>query len=162
MSTRRGSASAGHINTLSPSNQTTPNHSSSRIHRSTDSHGFTAIGAHSSAPYASSAISSTPQQKVIHVLINRLKNKVNTGHIAALDRTHSAFLSVASGQLRYKHLSGRSRRGATARDRNPSRTLERIRRYHRMGIGRTTRETCQGVFSFMLDLILSTDLALAH
>ena len=68
MSTRRASASGGHVGITSPNTSTT------RIHRPGDSlHGFP-TNIPPNAPYNAN---STPQQKVVHTLVNRLKNKAS-------------------------------------------------------------------------------------
>lgn len=67
MPIRRASASAGH---------TTP--SSSRAHRSNDSHHGLGNGLTQPPSVAYSAASATPQQKNVQALINRIKNKVRS------------------------------------------------------------------------------------
>ena len=69
MSNRRASASGGHVGIPSQ------NPSATRIHRPNDSfHGFP-TPVPPSAPY--NAANSTPQQKVVHTLVNRLKNRAS-------------------------------------------------------------------------------------
>lgn len=68
MLNRRASASGGHVGIASP------NPSSTRIHRTNESlHGFT-TPVPPNAPYNAN---STPQQKVVHTLVNRLKNRAS-------------------------------------------------------------------------------------
>ena len=68
MLNRRASASGGHVGI------TSPNPSSTRIHRTNESfHGFP-TPVPPNAPYNAN---STPQQKVVHTLVNRLKNKAS-------------------------------------------------------------------------------------
>ncbi|KAI9574812.1 hypothetical protein HD554DRAFT_2201766 [Boletus coccyginus] len=76
MPIRRPSASAGH----------TPSaHSSSRAHRSNDSHHGLGNGLTQPPSIAYSAASATPQQKNVQALINRIKNKLPVNSGLALD-----------------------------------------------------------------------------
>ncbi|GAW06426.1 ras gtpase activator [Lentinula edodes] len=69
MPTRRPSASAGIINNGSSS--------STRVHKSSDSHSHHAIfGQSHSASSLTHGAPPTPQQKIVQVLVNRLKNKL--------------------------------------------------------------------------------------
>ncbi|KAF8450670.1 hypothetical protein L210DRAFT_3520995 [Boletus edulis BED1] len=76
MQIRRSSASVGH---------TTSTHSSSRAHRSNDSHHGLGIGLTQPPSIAYSAPSATPQQKNVQALINRIKNKLPVNSGLALD-----------------------------------------------------------------------------
>jgi len=68
MPARRASASGGHVGIISPNPSTT------RIHRTNESfHGFPTT-VPPTAPYNAN---STPQQKVVHTLVNRLKNRAS-------------------------------------------------------------------------------------
>ncbi|KAI0065862.1 hypothetical protein BV25DRAFT_1988944 [Artomyces pyxidatus] len=67
--TRRPSASASQMSTTTPTN-------SVRNHRSNDSHHMTAHAQHPPFYASSSAAGATHQQKIIHVLVNRLRNKL--------------------------------------------------------------------------------------
>lgn len=69
---RRPSASAG------PSTATTPNASSTLVHRQTDSYNVFASASPSVHQHSlhTLAASATPQQKIVQVLVNRLKHKV--------------------------------------------------------------------------------------
>jgi neurofibromin 1 len=67
---RRPSASASHVSPTTPS-------SSVRQHRSADSHhAFTAMSGQPPSFYSSNTSSAAHQQKIIHILVNRLRNKV--------------------------------------------------------------------------------------
>ena len=71
MPTRRPSASTSHASPTTPS-------SSVRQHRSADSHhAFTAMSGQPTSFYSSNTSSAAAhQQKIIHILVNRLRNKV--------------------------------------------------------------------------------------
>ena len=130
MPPRRASASAGHINSVVPSLST------SRLHRSNDSHPFTTSPPHS-APYASSSVSTSPQQKVVQILVNRLKNKV----LSIFSFISISFhLPSAPRSLWFQHLHDRSRRSSTTGDRNSCRNFKRLGRCHRFGSSRVARE----------------------
>ena len=75
---RRPSASANH-------SSSTPS-SSVRQHRSAESyHAFTTMSAQSPSFYSSNTSSATAhQQKIIHILVNRLRNKVLPSHLSLL------------------------------------------------------------------------------
>ncbi|KAJ3936091.1 MAG: hypothetical protein NXY57DRAFT_886591 [Lentinula lateritia] len=81
MPTRRPSASAGIINGSS---------SSTRVHKSSDSHSHHAIfGQSHSASSLTHGAPPTPQQKIVQVLVNRLKNKLPCNSGEPLNRLES-------------------------------------------------------------------------
>ena len=91
MPARRPSASA---NNSIPSN-------SVRQHRSTESHhGFTATSSQAPSFYSSNTSpAASHQQKIIHILVNRLKNKVlsSSSHLSNLLYAHCLQLPSNSG-----------------------------------------------------------------
>ncbi|PPR04649.1 hypothetical protein CVT24_011867 [Panaeolus cyanescens] len=83
---RRPSASVG------PSNATTPNASSILVHRATESHHAfmaTPIATQHHHSLQTLGASATPQQKIVQVLVNRLKNKLPCNSGLSLDRVES-------------------------------------------------------------------------
>jgi hypothetical protein len=68
---RRPSASVG------PSVASTPNASSILVHRTTESHHFSPPSQNHSLQALGASV--TPQQKIVQVLVQRLKQKVRTG-----------------------------------------------------------------------------------
>ena len=99
MPTRRPSASGGHVGI------TSPNISTTRIHRTGDSlHGFP-VNITPNAPYYAN---STPQQKVVHTLVNRLKNKAGRTRTALYIRLCSSLVPATCPFWR-QYLSSRGR-----------------------------------------------------
>jgi hypothetical protein len=66
--------------------------SSSRAHRSTDSH-HAFVGGGLAQPHSLQSLgaAATPQQKVVQVLVNRLKNKVHKIYVVPSCLVHDAF-----------------------------------------------------------------------
>lgn len=80
MPIRRPSASVGHSN----------NAGSARVHKSTDSHhAFVATSSSQQHSLLSLGASATPQQKIVQVLVNRLKHKLPCNSGLSLDRVEA-------------------------------------------------------------------------